>query len=237
MSAGRPSLAAIDYPLFRSHPSKHSVTRVAENHTGWIRSRCHDSALKEEVQALQQGQWSRMWTGVPDLPKPSHHKPGDEHGWKQITWANPVEQVDWTTCNTLLARHGSELPTESQWEYACRAGASTPWLCALGALKDHANLADAIAKEAGASLVAEKWTDCHSAHAPVGSFLANSFGLYDMQGNVAEWCRDEYGNYGTTRRDGDGMPLLGDGSSYRCYRGGGFSTLATGARSAHRNRN
>jgi formylglycine-generating enzyme required for sulfatase activity/serine/threonine protein kinase len=183
---------------------------------------------------LTQGQWARLWTWDPGLRQPSQYKAGQTIAGQQITRRNPVEQVDWTMCDTLLKRHGLVLPTEAQWEYGCRAGTSTPWLCTLDELQRFANVADASAKSAGVTWTCEAWSDEHLVHAPVGSFAANAFGLYDVHGNVWEWCRDRYGSYSGPVHEGDGLRLGGDSSAERCARGGGFDLPAASARSAYR---
>ena len=84
----------------------------------------------------------------------------------------PVTDIDWLTSSQALRRWGMALPTEAQWEYACRAGTTTPWSCG----DDPAAVADF------------GWFD--GAIALCGQRRPNDFGLFDVHGNVAEWCRD-----------------------------------------------
>ena len=185
---------------------------------------------------LTQGQWERLCRHE-ELRRPSQYKAGVPVPEDTISLANPVEQVDWSTCDELLRCQGLSLPTEAQWEYACRAGSTTPWSCPLGSLGRHANIADATAKLAMPEWNCETWTDRFAVHARVGSFEANAFGLHDMHGNVWEWCRDEYGDYSGPVRAGDGLRLQGNGTLDRCSRGGSFFSTAASVRSADRSSN
>jgi formylglycine-generating enzyme required for sulfatase activity len=139
---------------------------------------------------------------------------------------NPVEQVSWDNCQAFLnklnekSRSGGVkfgLPTEAQWEYACRAGTTTQY--SVG--DDPAKLGDyAWWKEN-----AEKTTH------PVGQKKPNAWGLYDMHGNVFEWCADWYAAYSNSSVDDSTGPTSG---SDRVLRGGCWSFDAGLCRSAFR---
>ena len=118
----------------------------------------------------------------------------------------PVESVTWLECtkfitklnekykDELLSGYSFSLPTEAQWEYACRAGKNLPYS-------------------------ADGWYEGNSKRpAPVGRRRANAWGLYDMHGNVSEWCLDWYGRYSGDSTDPYG-PL---GGSTRIHRGGSY---------------
>jgi formylglycine-generating enzyme required for sulfatase activity len=182
-----------------------------------------------------QGQWARLWHGDDSLRQPSLYRPGRKNIGHEVTLANPVDRVDWTMCQLAMHWNGLMLPTEAQWEYACRANTTTPLIAEREQLKLYANLADQTAKRAGAQWeVFEDWEDGHIVHACVGSFEPNKFGLHDMHGNVWEWCLDEYGRDSAVPRPGDGLQLHSDRSGYHVYRGGSFVDPAAVARSANR---
>ena len=146
-----------------------------------------------------------------------------------VSWA---EAVDW--CNALsdhegLRRayagkdlvpdaEGYRLPTEAEWEYACRAGTTTPWWSGLG----EAALANVAwyAANAGGKVypVAEKQRP-------------NPWGLHDMHGNVWDWCHDWYGSYDATAQQDPTGPQTG---VWRVFRGGSFWDVARRVRSARR---
>jgi serine/threonine protein kinase/formylglycine-generating enzyme required for sulfatase activity len=177
---------------------------------------------------MTQGQWQRL-TGS----NPSGYAPGSVWAGTTVTRAHPVEHVSWEDCNLWLPRYGLTLPTEAQWEYACRAGTTTPWSCAFDELRNHANLPDESARTVSPNWPNfEKWTDGHAVHAPVGSFLANDFGMHDVHGNVREATRDS-ASPEVPPRPGDGAREPA-GSKLRANRGGDFFLPARYSRSASR---
>jgi formylglycine-generating enzyme required for sulfatase activity len=186
---------------------------------------------------LTQGQWRRLTDG----DTPSHYAAGsgDKLGGV-ITWAHPVEQVDWTAAATLLAQHGMALPTEAQWEFAARGGTTTPWWCGTEreSLRGVANLGDQAAKRAGAAWgeIADwpEFDDGYPAHAPVDALRANPFGLHHVHGNVFEWCADRYGSYDLPARAGDGLREVPLEVTARVPRGGSLTNAARGLRVALR---
>jgi formylglycine-generating enzyme required for sulfatase activity/serine/threonine protein kinase len=184
---------------------------------------------------MTQGQWLRL-VGK----NPSNYGPAPNVGGKPVDLRNPVEQVSWEDCDLWLGRLGLILPTEAQWEYAARAGTTTPRWTGVGTdrLAKAANLADAFARLNGApsSWKFESWDDGYTVHAPVGSLAANPFGLHDVLGNVWEWCRDWFGGYDVPARQGDGLRSPST-SRIRVIRGGSFSLVASNARSAVRSNN
>jgi formylglycine-generating enzyme required for sulfatase activity len=179
---------------------------------------------------LTQAQWLRLAGG-----NPSFYSAGGTWAGRTVTGMHPVEQVSWEHAMRVLGRFDLDLPTEAQWEYATRAGSDAPWWPGpeVEYLDGVANLADSYATSQGAPWPAEEWLDDgFLLHAPVGSFLANAFGLHDVHGNVLEWCRDLFGEYtlpvepGTGERRAEGRA--------RTYRGGSFNFPADFARSANR---
>ncbi len=196
----------------------------------------HDVALAAFFLAkheLTQGQWMRLGDG----DNPSEAQPGA--GFRiQLTLAHPVEMVSWRAAVDVLAEADLVLPTEAQWEYACRAGTSSPWWTGddVASLAGRANVADAAAHRAGArwSDIAKDLDDGFPWHAPVDALAPNGFGFHHITGNVYEWCRDTYGPYRTAPAAGDG--LRHDGPGDRVVRGGAFDHGPEHARSAMRRR-
>lgn len=159
---------------------------------------------------------------------------------------NPVTHIEWNDCRVVCHRGGFLMPTEAQWEYACRAGTSTPWFTGIDKndLARFANLADAsFQQHTGGQLPAERWNDTFRLAAPVGAFEPNAFGLHDMHGNVWEWCRDRMtvNHTAAPLRAGDGFRELRSSPGQklidiRVTRGGSFYVVAAIARSAVRAR-
>jgi formylglycine-generating enzyme required for sulfatase activity len=158
------------------------------------------------------------------------------------TRLHPVQQVDWNDavlfCNWLSrmegrsvcyarsttgdwtlppSANGYRLPTEAEWELGCRAGTMTSYSCSsdVGVLKRYAVTEDKVTVECGAR-------------------MPNPFGLFEMHGNVWEWCQDWYGDYEASERVTD--PKGPDVGSLRVNRGGSWNFSAWSCRSALRSR-
>ena len=146
----------------------------------------------------------------------------------------PRPFVQWLNQKEETARY--RLPTEAEWEYACRAGSQTPFFW--GAVPDgrYANFADAAFAGAHPNdpYVNRQYDDARVFTAPVGSYRPNALGLHDMGGNVNEWCQDWYGNYAAGDAQDPRGPSQGD---HRILRGGAWCNMAAGLRSASRGRN
>ncbi|HUY34372.1 MAG TPA: SUMF1/EgtB/PvdO family nonheme iron enzyme [Pirellulales bacterium] len=141
-------------------------------------------------------------------------------------------------CAWLSKREGNgyRLPTEAEWEYACRAGSTTRFYIGEDpeGLVKIGNVGDATAGDKfGFADFTIKGKDGYVFTAPVGRFPGNAFGLYDMAGNAAEWCSDYYDldYYSKSPTDDPRGPAVG---SLRVHRGGGWSYPAALCRSAFR---
>ena len=116
----------------------------------------------------------------------------DRHPVVCVTWADAQAFCSWLS---LQEGRRYRLPTEAEWEYACRGGTDTLFWTGQwpATLEGAANLADeALKNEYAKAEGCSPWYDGHAFTAPVGSFTANFFGLYDVHGNVGEWCQDWY---------------------------------------------
>jgi len=143
--------------------------------------------------------------------------------------------IDYKPGRALLARYGLELPTEAQWEYAARGNRLLePFEGYVNAL-DHTRI-EAFEAEGTPSYNKATFRDGYYRAAPVGTFRPNAFGLHDMLGNVAEWCRDGFVTRGYTTllsRPGDGLKGSVLTPYYYACRGGSYSD---GAESLHAGR-
>ena len=184
---------------------------------------------------MTQGQWARFfrYTGR----NPSNYS---MRSTLVSSLRHPIESVSWETCVETLTRLGLSLPTEAQWEAACRAGTDTPWSSGRerASLAGAVNLADQAARRAGGTFAdIEDWPeldDGFPVHAPVGRFRPNPFGLHDMHGNVWEYCLDRYASYDeSSPREVDGLRDV-PGTVHRSVRGGSYSDRAAVARSSMR---
>ena len=173
-------------------------------------------------------------------------KMNEEFSWQNTGFAqsdsHPVVNVSWNDamefCNWLSRKEGKtyRLPTEAEWEYACRAGTTTRYFHGNDSegLEKVGNVADAAFETQFPELEgAIRANDGYAYTSPVGSFSPNTFGLYDMHGNVWEWCADWYDPefYAMSPTNDPGGPVTG---GERVYRGGGWFNCARGFRSASR---
>jgi len=151
-------------------------------------------------------------------------KPNDE-GWGRgkrpvinVSWHDATHYCKWLSEQT---GHNYRLPTEAEWEYTCRAGTTTRWSFA----DDEKEL------DKYAWYIKNSDSKIH----PVGKKLPNPWGLYDMHGNVLEWCQDDWvSNYEKTPRDGTAYKESKD--SDKVVRGGSWFNFASNTRSANRSR-
>jgi len=166
---------------------------------------------------VTQRQWKALMGNNPSRFK------GDDHPVERVSWKDAREFIQ-----KLNGKEGTDryrLPTEAEWEYACRAGTENPFSTGRCISTDEANY-DGNHPMSGCSkgIYREKTM-------PVGSFSSNQWGLYDMHGNVWEWCGDRYGEYpGNPVIDPTG-PSSGTG---RVLRGGSWFILARYLRAANR---
>jgi len=162
-----------------------------------------------------------QWRGVTALPRvnqelalnPSDYE-GDNRPVEKVSWHDAVEFCQRLSRATEL---NYRLPSEAEWEYACRAGTITAFHCGKRITRENANL-----DSAGTT--------------NVGSYPPNPWGLYDMHGNVWEWCADVWhDNYEGAPTDGSAW-LIGGNQRFRVLRGGSWLVNDLNVRSANRSR-
>ncbi len=150
-----------------------------------------------------------------------------------VSWNDAQAFTTW-----LSQKEGKtyRLPTEAEWEYACRAGTTTAYFSGDDGetLAAFENIADGTAKEKHPAWITTVARDGYVFTAPVGKFRANAFGLYDMEGNVCEWCQDRDGSY---KRSPVDDPVGSSRGFYRMVRGGAWGRSPRRCRSAYRHWN
>ncbi|MDF1836775.1 MAG: formylglycine-generating enzyme family protein [Planctomycetota bacterium] len=154
---------------------------------------------------------------------------GSDHPVENVSWLEASAYCEILTANEIAAGNlpaGFEyrLPTEAEWEYACRAGSTTEFYTGPDLFCTDAHIQYS-AHAVGSCLI--------DSTTPVASFPSNGFGLYDMHGNVSEWCLDNFEPYGP---DALTDPFV-SGGNYKVHRGGGWFSASIDSRSAFRHAN
>jgi formylglycine-generating enzyme required for sulfatase activity len=170
--------------------------------------------------AVTQRQWKRVMGNNPSK-------------FTRVGEDAPVEQVSWKDCKDFLQKlcklegvpQGTyRLLTEAEWEYACRAGTSTAFCYGDSLNSSQANFNGHYPYNSSKEIYRKKTT-------VAGGFEPNAFGLYDMHGNVWEWCNDRYETLPKSSETDPAGALSGSG---RVIRGGGCGSLGGDCRSADR---
>lgn len=184
---------------------------------------------------LTQEQWAYFTSLNPGPFGPSTHR-------NPIAGTNrmPVTRVSWRECSAYLHKLGLTLPTEYQWEYGARAGLDTPWTSGPTSegLDQFANVADRAAQSGDhwrSWRCDETLNDGWIVYSPVGSFRPNAFGLFDMHGNVWEWCLESI----SSRAGYDARPVgpathTRSGFEMAPFRGGSYRSSPIEARASQR---
>jgi uncharacterized protein (TIGR02996 family) len=186
---------------------------------------------------VTQEQWQQVMGNNPSRFSDQGNQ--QEKGWNRLqkdtsTSHFPAERIDWEQAMEFCSRLGQvgpgvfttyRLPTEAEWEYACRAGTQTPFHFGAACNGSEANCAGKYPYGTSKKR--------HPVGRPteVGKYLANAFGLYDMHGNVWEWCMDWYGEYDASCQQDPRGPQRG---SKRVFRGGDCFARPSSCRSAFR---
>jgi formylglycine-generating enzyme required for sulfatase activity len=207
---------------------------------GQFRQFVKDTGYKTDA---EKGANSGAYGWNPDKKKFEFNK---KYSWRNTgfeqTDEHPVVNVSWNDavafCKWLSRKEGKtyRLPTEAEWEYACRAGTTTRYYSGDDpeTLARAGNVADATAK-----VKFPDWKETIEASdgyvftSPVGSFQPNAFGLYDMHGNAWQWCMDWYGKKYYAKSPADD-PIGPDSGDSRVVRGGSWNSRPNFARSSIR---
>ncbi len=181
---------------------------------------------------VTQAQWRAVAMGLPKIEQDLDPAPSEFKGATR-----PVEQVSWNETREFCARLSQvtgrdyRLPSEAQWEYACRAETTTPFSFGEFITTDVANY------DGNDTYGQSPKGQYRQQTTLVGSFSANGFGLYDMHGNVREWCLDVWHN-NYQGAPSDDHPWLDEGATEnrRLLRGGSWDNNPRNCRCADRGR-
>jgi formylglycine-generating enzyme required for sulfatase activity len=168
---------------------------------------------------VTQGQWKRVMGNNPS----KFTECGDDCPVEDVSWVDAQKFIE--KLNKMEGKNTYRLPTEAEWEYACRAGSSVAFYTGTCISTKQANYKGEYPHADCPEGIMRMTTT------KVGTLPANSWGLYDMLGNVWEWTNDWYGDYPTGHVTDPKGPSSG---KYRVIRGGSWQSKATYMRSAYR---
>jgi formylglycine-generating enzyme required for sulfatase activity len=258
----RSASGAAEEPASRSEKSTRSVKTWKEPVTGlefiWVPGGCYlmGSPKDEKDRSEDEGPVHEVcvdgfWmskTAVTNRQFRQFHKEHDSrdcHGHSLNGDSQPAVFVSWRDANNfsqwLTGQNGGQynfrLPTEAEWEYAARAGSDTSryWGEDTSRACIYENVADYTAEKQLGLKPVHECDDGYAATAPVGSFQPNAFGLYDMLGNVLQWCADVYGVDSYVRHDRNNPQITDESMGQsRVIRGGSWHSSADSTRCAAR---
>lgn len=177
--------------------------------------------------AVTFAQWDAAREAGADLPHPK------DAGWGRgdlpvinVSWEDAQDYCAWLNERLGLTMGGYRLPSEAEWEYACRAGSTTPFSFGATISTDQVNYNGNYTYGHG------RKGEYRERTVPVGSLPANAWGMYEMHGNVSEWCEDWYGPYPDYPTDAG--PLRHVSGTRRVRRGGSWGNNPGVARAANR---
>jgi formylglycine-generating enzyme required for sulfatase activity len=204
-------------------PGRFIMGSPADEPERWDRELAHQVTISRGFWLADTACTQKLWEAVMG-ENPSGFK-GSER---------PVETVSWDDCKGMISRLNQlapgldlRLPTEAEWEYACRAGTTTPFSFGTNITTDQVNYDGDFPYAGGKKGIDRGET------VDVASLPPNPWGLYEMHGNVWEWCEDWFGEYPT---DPQVDPVGPGQGSDRVLRGGSWISFARGVRSASRGR-
>jgi formylglycine-generating enzyme required for sulfatase activity len=237
-----------DSPRHRVRITKPFYLGVSSVTRGQFAAFVRATGYRTEAETDGKGGWGYVAATKSSAQKPEFtwkntgFEQTDEHPVVNVTWSDAQAYVKWL--NESLKKSGNggryRLPREAEWEYACRAGTTRRFFTGdtLESLKGFANVQDESFAKAYPGVDFRKWQkfpfdDGSPFTSPAGRYSSNPFGLYDMLGNVWDWCEDWYdaGFYAKSPLEDPAGPPSG---SFRVLRGGSWGNEPFGLRSSYR---
>jgi formylglycine-generating enzyme required for sulfatase activity len=186
-----------------------------------------------EKYLVTQGNYRTVVGSNPSYFTGDLNRPVEQVSWNDATNYCAVRTAQEQAAGLIPANYAYRLPTESEWEYACRAGTTTAFYLGSGLHSGQANFNGQYEYDATVGQIPNPRGVDDDTTTPVGSYAPNGWGLYDMIGNVWEWCQDWYGAYPAGSVTDPQGAVSG---SFRVMRGGSYFFYAQHCRSAQRSR-